>query len=468
MSESIFDCTQPSEGYNPKRAKDYTTAYRSGAFGSVANPIEEEMKDIEQVRKTYAQLPLISFFDNSDATLRFLRNLKEFSPTHGACISEIGRYVLGGEIEVTRHKEEGLYQKDFDTEASTSENLAMVNFVKSLNPNMERRAFVQLLDIAKGVYQNRKTYGNAFIRINMVTVGSSKFVYIENIDAEKCRYWATLPNEPKVIAISTLWNYDYVLRNPPDLIGVYPNMTELDNGMVSTIIHDHNKSVGRDWYGLPDAMNSLYWQYAEMQQGKYFTEGFASDFAGRVLMEYVGEAESDQTDFEDAITDTFTNKAGTDKKRIITRMRLPEDTPITVHEFGANTEHEFHKGISELCENEIIKSHSWNKILIGVPIAGKLGTSTEFLDIYKIKNTALISPLRHQTMQSINTALSIAEEFMTGKTTINDTVSLGLRDLYKDMITQQAEAAKAAMQVQSQNSNNNQQASSKDTKIKTN
>jgi len=433
MSNTIFDCTQPSEAYNPKK-RDYAINAQAGAFGTVVNPIEEEMRDIELVKKTYTLLPLISFFDNSDATLRFFRNLKEFSPTQGSCVGDIGRYVLGGQIDFTRHKEEGLYQSNL-ADVTESEKTALGDFVKSLNPFFQRRAFLQLFEIAKAIYQNRKTYGNAFLRVNMVQVGRSKFVYFENIDCEKCRYWATMPNEPKQIAVSNLWNWDYITRNPPELIGAYPNITDMGNGVQSTIIHDFDKAVGRDWYGLPDSLNSLYWQYAEMQQGQFFTEGFASDFAGRVAIEYVGEAENDQTDFENAVEQTFTNKAGVNKKRIITRMRLPEDTPMTVHEFEANTEHEFHNGISELSEREIIKSHSWNKVLMGVPIAGKLGLSSEFWDIYEIKNNSLINPLRHETMQSINTALSIAEEFVLGRTNITDSVSLGLRDLFQDLIT---------------------------------
>lgn len=434
MSNTAFDCP-PSEAYNPKQIGSYATNTRSGgAFGSIANPIEEEMRDIEMVRKSYTLLPLISFFDNSDATLRFFRNLKEFSPTQGSCIGDIGRYVLGGEINITRRKEEGLYQEGLDLSVTDIEKKAMGDFIKSVNPNFARRGFLQLFEIAKAVYQNRKTYGNAFIRVNMVQVGRSKYVYFESLDCEKCRYWATLANEPKTIAVSNLWNFDYLTRNPPELIGAYPHITDMGNGVQSTIIHDFEKAVGRDWYGLPDSINSLYWQYAEMQQGQYFTEGFASDFSGRVFIEYVGENSDEQVDFEQAIEDTFTNKAGVDKKRIITRMRLPDDNAATVHEFQANTEHEFHNGVSDLSERAIIKSHAWNKILMGVPTAGKLGLSAEFYDIYEIKNNSLLNPLRHETMQGINTALSIAEEFLQGKTDLTDGISLGLKDLYQDLI----------------------------------
>lgn len=435
MSNTIFDCTQPSEAYNPKNPGEYRIGGgKAGSFGSVTNPIEDEMKDIEMVKKTYALLPLISFFDNSDATLRLFRNLKEFSPTQGSCIGDIARYVLGGEISITRKKEEGLQEVNEDVQISTTEREAMKNFVKSLNPNYQRRAFVHLHETAKSIYQNKKTYGNSFLKVDMITVGRSKYVYFESIDAEKCRYWATMPTEPKIIAVSALWNFDYITRNPPQLIGAYPNISDLGNGVQSTIIHDFEKAVSRDWYGLPDSIQSLYWQYVEMQEGQYFNESFANDFTGRVFIEYVGESESDQTDFEEAVEETFTNKAGKNKKRIMTRMRLPDDSAALIHEFSSNTEHEFYSTISDLGEQQIIKSHSWNKILMGVPIAGKLGTSQEFFDIYTIKNTSVINPLRHATMQSINTALSLAEEFMTGSTGLTDTVSLGLGDLYQNLI----------------------------------
>ena len=430
MSQTLASCNdcQPSESWNPKQ-QDRLQGGKAGAFGDVRNPLADELKDIERVKQTYSLLPIVPFFDNGDATLRVFRMLKDLSPTQGSCITDIGRYVLGGEISIETKKKAGFASFN-QGQVKESDKETFADFVESLNPTMAKRGGSHILNVAKGVYQNKKTYGNSFVRLNMVQVGKSRFCYIENIDAENVRYWATMPNEPKSVVISALWDYDYILRNTPEMVGVYPNISDNGNGVLSTIFHDFEKVTNRDWYGQPDSVSSIFQQFAEMQQGQYFTEGYASDFAGRVFFEYVGTGDEDSADFDEAVQNTFTNKAGKNKKRVVMRMRLPEDTATTVHEFGANTEHEFHLGVSELTEKEIIKTHGWNKILMGIPQAGKLGGSAEFMQIYQQKNETLINPLRVAVMQSINLALEVAEEFITGKTDLTDTMSLGLADLF--------------------------------------
>lgn len=427
------DCP-PSEAYNPKQ-KNRLVGGKAGAFGDVRNPLADELKDIELVRKTYSLLPIVPFYDNGDATLQVFRMLKDLSPTQGACINDIGRYVLGGEISIVAKKRAG-WAATSKVEISESDKFQLQDFTDTLNPSITKEhGGNYLMNVAKGVYQNKKTYGNAFVRLNMVTVGRSRFAYIENIDTENVRYWATMPNEPKLAVISALWNYDYITRHPPEMVGVFPNMTE-KNGVISTIFHDFDKIAARDWYGQPDSVQSIFQQFAEMQQGQYFTEGYASDFAGRVLFEYVSTSDDDDDDFDAAVESTFTNKAGKNKKRVIMRMRSPEDSPITVHEFSANREHEFHLGVSELTEKEIIKTHGWNKILMGIPLPGKLGGGggAEFLAIYNQKNLTLLNPLRVSVMQTINSALSLAEEFITGKTDLTNIMSLGLADLFENQL----------------------------------
>jgi hypothetical protein len=432
MSKNLSDCDDctPNEPYNPKQNRRLIGG-KSGAFGDVHNPLANELKDIEQVRKTYSLLPIMPFYEGGDASLAVFRMLKDLSPTHGACISSIGGYVLSGELEIVPKKLAGFAEIE-GKKISTADKEQFAKFVNSLNPEASEHGGLHLLNAAEGIYQNKMTYGNSFLRLNMVTVGNSRYCYIDNIDCENVRYWATLANEPKMAVISPLWTYDYIMRHPPEMVGVFPNVTENANGVLSTIFHDFKKVPARDWYGQPTAISSIYYQFAEVQQGQYFTEGYASDFSGRVAFEFVGTSDDDETNFQDAVENTFTNKAGKDKKRVIMRMRAPEDSPMTIHEFAANTEHQFHIGTSELTEKQIIKSHDWSKILMGIPQAGKLGGANEFIEIYKQKNITLLNPIRISVMRSINSALCVAEEFVTGKRELTDKMSLGLLDLYKN------------------------------------
>ena len=140
---------------------------------------------------------------------------------------------------------------------------------------------------------------------------------------------------------------------------------------------------------------------------------------------------------------TFTNQAsryGNAPKRYIIRRRLPDDTPATVHEFKANTEHEYHESMGAQAERQIIKTHGWHSLLMGMPTAGKLSNSSEFKEVYRVYYNNRIRPKQETALRPIITAFQAFETMQRGKMDITARLSLGLYNLYSDYLTTETPA----------------------------
>lgn len=436
------ECGCPAESQsNPKKL--LKGRRKTGAFGDVYDPVAEELKDPQRAPMIYGDVRIIPFFDNGDATLRVLRRMRELSPTHSSCISNIGDYVFGGELSIRRYVEPGMaFDTEEDTPLTPAEKREFMKFVASLNPEM---TFEGLLNDATAIFENLKTYGNAFYRIDEVRIAGRTFYYFEAVDAEKCRYFATERGQDKILVISAEWTSLYMTQYPPEFVDVFPNWSDYGDGRRSTVIHIKNKVVGRDWYGLPDSFGALYWEYLEVQQGQHGTEGYANDFIARVFFEITAEPDTDddEDNFDGAVERTFTNQAsryGNQPKRYIIRRKLPDDDPATVHEFKSNTDHQYHTGMAALAEREVIKCHNWHSVLLGAPTPGRIGQNEEFKEVYKQKYNSVIRQWQERSLRPIIQAMQACETERDGSMNVTNRLSLGLFNLYAEYLKSEADA----------------------------
>ena len=440
----VFHCQDCGTEYNPKQLLALmSNGGASASFGNLRSPIEEEIKDLEQEQLTFKQFPIVPFMDRSDAMLKLLRKVKTYSPTHGSCIASIGDYVLNGEFDVIRKKRNGFKDRNPLEEVSDVDFNLFIDFIESLNP--ESNGSLLLSEVRKA-YLNYKTYGNCFIRMDLVEIAGNRYVYIYNVDAEMCRYWITLRGQDRVILISELWTDDYIQRHPPTFVDLFPHFTDMGDGVMSTIIHCSNDVEGRDWYGLPDSINSFFYQYEEYQLGDYTTKGYANRWTGDKYIETAGDIEGQDPhgEFRGALKKTFSNDG--EGERIVHRHRNTDDPQTYIYEFKEDKSWEFHKHEGERAEAQIIKSHNWHKILMGLPTPGRLGgeTGEAFREIYKNKYFNVIRPLQVKIMTPFNQLLEYAAMFLNGgieTNLITNDFTLSLGNLYSDILEMEGDEA---------------------------
>lgn len=382
----------------------------TNTFGSIASPLEDEVKDIERIALLFANFPFVPFFDNSDSTLRTLRLLSSLSPTHGSCISNKQNYVTGGGLRAVQPVRPGASYARAEYLGKEQE-AAVFDFIESWHPECNLQYFMEQVN---SIFLNYEVFGNAFLRVTISKVGGAASIYYENIDAEKVRYLAIKDSTQRYVGIAALWEYEYLSRHPPELVSVYPNFDTLEDGTMTTVIHVKNKSVGRDYYGLPSSYQSVFYQYLEYQLGDYGTKGYANQWTGKVFLETAGDNidDGDTRDFVQNMRDVFS--AGGKSRNLLHRHRNEADPQTLVHEFKDSKTHEFHTGMAEISERQIIKSHDWSAILMGVLVPGRLGGQSDFADIYQTKYYSVIVPLQDKTMNPFNELYKIASKHIAG------------------------------------------------------
>jgi hypothetical protein len=246
----------------------------------------------------------------------------------------------------------------------------------------------------------------------MVDVAGEKRASLISHDATTFRYLATVDPSIKIGLLSPSFKSQYLYDNEPRVIPMYPDFDEQERGVRRTLIHIKNEFVGRNYYGLPNSIGSLMYQFLEYQQGKYTVEGYANDWTAKLFIEasVMGEpdGELDEEGFGEAIQQSFSN-AGQGKK-ILFRAKPEGLTETRIHEFQNNTNEAFHKTMGEIAEDKIIASHDWHPVL-NSKTAGSLGGSTEFDTIYRQKYTSVIMPFQNVLANTIALCFANLSEF---------------------------------------------------------
>ena len=441
-------------GYNIKTALLDCSGDSEGSCGSVTlpcDPIGEEIFDSEQIAKTFELLPLVPFFDNSDSFALYLRKLREQSVTHGSCITSIADFVLGGEFEVVRKSVSGAFNSELaDIAVGAEDFYRYIDFCEGLWPNC---GVSDLVDVASGLYENLKTYGNCLLRIDLVPVLGKMHVRITNVDFDYWRWVHTGNDLEKKVAISESWEWDFVSKNKVEILNHWPYVTDKPNGQKSTVIFGRNRALSRRWYGLPDSITSLRSQMLELQLMDSLNTGYATDFTGQVFFEFSSKAGLTQS--EDPGNTTmmgndlqfandlrqFYSKDNSSKRRVLWRRKHSDVERTRVTQFTTDGRYKLDEFVSNESRIKIVRSHSWHEVLLGDSTRGKLGQGKEIPELVKIKSKTNIRKIQNQLAGMLNHALDIASQF-TNQRDITAEFGLGLRDIYKDLFPEEYEKAR--------------------------
>jgi len=405
---------------------------KASALCDVWSPIADELRDPKDSILAYRILPYVPFFEGGDASLKFFERMRTLSTTQGSCIDSIKSYALGGDFDVIRNKIPGLAQTEAEmVEVSAAERASYVDFILSFTD------FAKLMVDANAILENKKTYGNVFYEVVKTEVAGQRSIHFHVHDCDECRFLITGINEHRVVLVSPSWTWDYLSKYTPRPVPMYPAEMVEEDGTVRTMIHVKNYVVGRPWYGLPDSVQSLYYQYLEYQQGRFTVDGYANDWTAKVFIETEGddEDEDDDDSLDLALIDTFTNK-GDNKKSFVLRNRTPGMAKTEITQFQPNTNEKFHEAMGTISEKQIIKSHNWHPILFMDTREGLGGNSgSKFLEVFRNKYYTVIKPAQEETLEPIRMALKIAQEWLGYANP--DSLTLGLTNIFKQMLEAQ-------------------------------
>lgn len=405
-------------------------------FEELENPIPAQIADSEDIRRTYKNYPFVPYAGTQpapqDAFLMLLKLLSKNAPTLGACITSIKRYAFAGDFKVIQYDGEFITKLDSDQ----SNYFQFINSI-DINTDAVRNP---LKTYVKSLYDNWKECGNYFLIVKVSDTDGEVSSRIIRKDPEFCRYLATPIDDPKQIAISLNWDYDYLVRHEPEVIPVYPYYTE-ENGVKSTIIHV--KQGNGIWYGRPDWIAAWLAAYSEYQNALYMIKEARNDFRTRAIIETeLGSTENfglftDEESAQEAGFDSAADRlehnvtmVGGDPQYLLPIERPYGAQPMKVHEFQSNQTHQKFKATNEINEKFIIRCNEWSQKLIdSMGASGLMGNV--FMEDIAAKEMSVLPDVRNDVLSGLNTAFSTIAEW-TGQTEFEN-LGLSIESKFKEI-----------------------------------
>lgn len=433
-----------SEDYNPKvhRAKKGVKKM-SFDFADVHNPLALEIKDPEEILKTFKRWPLIPFAgthqQSNHGLLYFLNSGKFISPTLGACHESIKSYAFGSKMDIGYIEDEDFDLGDSKADLSSDKKKEFRGFLKESLVLADNLSYTQL---SENLYGSFKDNGNYFIELIHTETLGIKQSTVHYHPTDNCCYWATLKDQPKCIAISPLWGEQYLRDHPPSIIPLYPNYNLQKDGSKRTIIHVKNGNF--NWYGRPDWIGSWMSVFREYQDADYLVKMAANQFTGQVFIELEdddienddpwdseGAIESGFDSVTDRIAENFTAK-GKDPQSVMVSTRPAGANSAFIYQFKPVTNEKFFKVTSALARQKIIENNQWSERLLGNAVSEGF-SSDAFISELKTKEVSVLRRYRNKISYGLNVVINEVIKFQ-GATQYE---SLGL--VFKSTIEEMSE-----------------------------
>lgn len=391
-------------------------------FADVQNPLALEIKDPSEVRKAFRRWPLIPFagtFEQSNhGLLHFLNSARFLSPTLGACHESIKSYAFGKLSIIPKT------DQDFEIEEDESDILNVQikrNYVEFIRDNVTLGNNISYSQLGCNLYDTLKGNGNYFIELTHTETLGVKETSAHVHPTENCCYWATLKNQPKHVAISPIFTDEYLRKNPPAVLPIFPFYKhDKVNNTYKTIIHV--KSGNFEWYGRPDWIAAWMNVYREHQDADYLIKMAANHFTGQVFIEVEDDdIENDETwDSEDAVEAGFDSLVDRMEKNFTSKADDPQTIMVSTRPYGAKnafvyqfkpvTSHEFFKGTSDLARQKIIENNQWSERLLGNSVAQGFAQDS-FMSELKTKELSVLKYYREKVVYGINIIIEEALKF---------------------------------------------------------
>lgn len=384
-------------------------------ISTLPDPIPNEVADASEIKKFFEKWNFVPYatanHGSGHTLLVWYLMLGKMSPTHAACMTKKCTYAFGSAPSTIRAK-----NPEFDTGAelvapSLAEKQAyeqaLTQFVTWSHPI---RQFHRLA----GMYY--QTTGNAWIELSVSSVLGQTRAHIRLHQPLHTLYVNTDPGEPLYCAISPVWRSDYLDKNPPRIVPLYPGFSQDTDGTLHTMFH--LRDGANTWYGRPASMASDLNKYSEVQATYYRIRNAHGEFSGRIVLEF--EEENPTTFMRDqnlaaqaagyeSAVDRFQEQytqAGDNPQGMLVMTRAFGAKPMGSLIVPPNNSQGYFKGIGEIDANQILVTHQCTKRFMSFDVATGFAQDA-YLEDYVINMEPVINDFRETVLIFTNKVLSV-------------------------------------------------------------
>ena len=150
--------------------------------------------------------------------------------------------------------------------------------------------------------------GNAYIEMRRFQVGNKRFFEVRTHDPSLCQVNARKKrSDPKFVVVSPHFGSNIYDKESHEIFSVYPKWTKHKKGYETSMIHAHDKRVGRYYYGLPSFIAGHKAASIENETDTYNLKKFVEDFMPRAFINLFREQEWTKAEKKD-LTHNFKKK----------------------------------------------------------------------------------------------------------------------------------------------------------------
>lgn len=427
------------QNYNEHGVRPYMKAMKS--------PIPATIKDAREFARFFKSakdvfIPYAGTNEySSHGLLGLLLAMRELSQTTSGVLLAKKRFALAGKIEIVQQEDE-VFDIGEVQPATDSEKIQFRDFAENVVWRDLSGKPVSPRQMGKWISDDIESTGNAYLEVILTETQGVKSVHVDILRPEDCLYMVTNPGEEQRIAVSPIWNVEYINRNPPRVLPVYPAMGEVEEA-IRTIIHV--KEGNYAYYGRPQSISGLNYQYFEWQNSDYLNKTAYSQFAGQVFIEVEDpepiagqDLEAEDQGFENfarKAENNLTNKAD-DLQTLLISSRPYGASPAFIFQFQPNTNENWYTVTNEQAERQICKAHGFPRRLVGLEETTGL-SSNVFVDVLRTFSPTLFRELQQRVEAPINLAYRLAAEWLGDN--ITEGLAVRFTSPYANMIEEAQE-----------------------------
>lgn len=386
-------------------------------FDGVQDPIPGEIQDDEDLQRIFKDLKLVPYAARHGATghklLIWYLMLAKLSPMHAACIQKVQKYVVGGRAKFVRAE---------DPEYDTAEERQPMTAQESKTYKEALEKFVTfeggIRKFHKGLLWSLKATGDAWVELAISQVNGERRFVLKRRKPTEVLYKYTKPGESRKVAISPVWTWDYLRKNEPSEVPIYPNFLN-EKGVMRTMFH--LKEGEGNWYGRPDSEGADLQKYREVQDSIYLIRQSAGNFVGQLIIEVedddpsVNPAIDDEdakrsgfSSFAERVKENFTHN-GDDPQSVMITARPVGGKPMFVFQVKPNTNENWYKVTGEISEQKILRAHGLTLRFMGFDASNGFSTDA-FVADYVMNVEPVLNELKNNLLNFTNSILSAVWE----------------------------------------------------------
>lgn len=408
-------------------------------FNDIAPPIEDEILDPKDLINTFTKLPLIPYSGIENTTSHRLVNLlyrfKTMSTTYSGILNDFKSYALKGKIDIVTHGDT-FFDTGDDKEVDDASKKAYDSIIRE-NFLFEDKSPKNLACLMSDswhpvgqyliVVTTKKVLGKFIICVKFYPPTQYCFTRNEGV------------GNGNEVAISKKWDYDYVRRNPPKLIPIYPFEYSYNDGTTSTAFFEKN---GGELYGRPEDLSAMHAKYNEYKLEQFLTKKnkklwmpdafieFEDAEQTNVMFDDDAAQEAGAKDAIDMFERNFTN-AGEDTRAAIVTNRPFGASQTFIHEFKGLSNGREVDIYQKIFQNKILEANSWTSTLLSMGGVTGLNSNT-FLDIFSIKSVTKIEEIQVMASTGVNNVL----QYGLGKLGIKSELGIKFSSPLKDLLNE--------------------------------